>query len=69
MLAISTGHKGANVREVPPQIFINLLARHFEQARVLTMSSWAELIKTGCFKQMPPNFLNWWYMRVAAIAR
>ena len=66
---LPTGHKGSNVREIPPQLLITLLANHFQQTQILVMPSWADLVKTGCFKQMPPNFAGWWYTRAAAIAR
>ena len=66
---LSTGHKGSNVREVPPQLFIDTLAKHFETTRLFSIPEWTDLIKTGSLKQMPPNFTNWYYTRTASIVR
>ena len=69
MIGAATGHNGSNVREVPADAFVAHLARHLETARLIQAPSWADLCKTGCLKQMPPNFQNWWYTRAAAVAR
>ena len=69
MIGATTGHKGSNVREVPADLFVAHLARHLETARLIQAPTWADLCKTGCLKQMPPNFQNWWFTRAAAVAR
>lgn len=66
---IATGHKGANVREVPAQSFVDALAKHFEKANLLSTPEWADLVKTGSSKQMPPMNSNWFFVRSASIAR
>lgn len=69
MISIATGHKGSNVREVSPEAFTQRLAQYFENNKVLSAPKWADLVKTGCLNQMPPNFQNWWYIRSAAVCR
>lgn len=69
MIGTATGHKGSNVREVPADLFIAQLSKYLESNKVVPAPKWADLCKTGCLKQMPPNFSNWWYTRAAAIAR
>lgn len=69
MISIGTGHKGSNVREVSAAAFTERLAQYLENNKVLTAPKWADLVKTGCLMQMPPNFQNWWYLRAAAVCR
>lgn len=69
MIGAATGHKGGNVREVPADEFVATLAKHLETKRSITVPKWADLIKTGCQKEMVPTFQNWWFIRAAAIAR
>lgn len=67
--SLGTGHKGSNVREVNPQLFTERLAQYFQNNKTVEAPKWADLVKTGCLKQMPPNFQNWWYLRAAAVCR
>ena len=69
MIGAATGHKGANVREVPADAFISQLSAHIAKNKIVEAPKWADLVKTGCLKQMPPNETNWWYTRAASIAR
>jgi small subunit ribosomal protein S19e len=69
MTGSATGHKTANVREVPPDLFVQKLSKYLEGNHLITVPDWADLVKSGCLKQMPPSFSNWWYTRAASIAR
>ena len=69
MIGGKTGHKGTFVREVPAQVYVNALAKHFEESHVITAPEWADLVKTSYLKQMPPSNMNWWYVRAASVAR
>ena len=69
MIAIATGHKGSNVREVNPQLFNEKLAQFLQNSKKIEQPNWADLVKTGCLNQMPPNLTNWWYTRAAAVFR
>ena len=68
-IGTATGHNGANVREVPQEVYVTKLAAFLESSHVVEAPKWADLIKTGCLKQMPPNDANWWYTRAASVAR
>ena len=69
MIGGKTGHKGFSVKEVAADVFVNALAKHFEESHIIEAPEWADLVKTGCLFQMPPTQANWWYVRAAAIAR
>ena len=69
MIGGKTGHPGFHVREIAAAKYVNALAKHFEESKVIEAPAWAELVKTGYLKQMPPNNANWWYVRAASIAR
>ncbi|OHS96068.1 30S ribosomal protein S19e [Tritrichomonas foetus] len=69
MIGAATGHKGSNVREVCPALFTEKLAQFFQNNKTIEAPKWADLVKTGALKQMPPNFQNWWYTRAASICR
>jgi small subunit ribosomal protein S19e len=68
-LGTATGHKGAFVREVPADAFVVRLSKYLDTSQVVAAPSWADLVKTAAFHQMPPNFTNWWYTRAASIVR
>jgi len=69
MIGLKLGHKGRQVREVSAQIYINLLAKHLEDSKVVEAPSWSDLVKLACFNEMPPAAQNWWFVRVASVAR
>lgn len=69
MIGSATGNKGVNVREVSAEVFVDKLAHHLENNKLITAPKWADLVKSGCLAQMPPNYQNWWYIRAASIAR
>ena len=69
MIGAATRSKGVNVRDVAANIFIETLSKFFETNHLCEAPKWADLVKTGHLKQMPPCFINWWYTRAAAVAR
>lgn len=69
MIGTATGNKGANVRDVPQDVLVAKLAAFLQSSNIVEAPKWADLIKTGCLKQMPPNDVNWWYTRAASIVR
>ena len=68
-MIVATGHKGSNVREVNPQVFTERLSQYFQNSKKIEQPNWADLVKTGCLNQMPPNLQNGWYTRAAAVCR
>ena len=69
MIGGKTGHPGFHVREIAAAKYVNALAKHLEESHVIEAPKWAELVKTGYLKQMPPSNANWWYVRAASVAR
>ncbi|MEM1695479.1 MAG: 30S ribosomal protein S19e [Desulfurococcaceae archaeon] len=56
--------------EVPADRFINKLASYLrENVPEVKPLPWALFVKTGCFKEKPPEDPNWWYYRAASILR
>jgi len=35
----------------------------------MKLPEWVDVVKTGCFKELPPNHMDWLYQRMAAVIR
>lgn len=56
--------------EVPAYKLISRLATYIrENIPEVKQPNWALFVKTGCFKEKPPQDPNWWYIRAASILR
>lgn len=56
--------------EVPADILIQRLANYIkENIPEVKPPSWARFVKTGSFKERPPENIDWWYYRAASILR
>lgn len=60
---------GASVRDVDPHKFINAYAAHLKRSGKVTLPAWVDLVKTSCAKELAPYNPDWFYVRVASIAR
>lgn len=60
---------GVTVRDVDAQKFINAYAAHLKRSGKITVPAWADLVKTSCAKEMAPYNQDWFYVRVASVAR
>merc|ERR1719498_665807 len=58
-----------NAKSVPADILIRDYSRHLQELGEIKMPLWVNHIKTGKRKQMPPQEKNWFYTRIASIAR
>ncbi|MEM0044186.1 MAG: 30S ribosomal protein S19e [Sulfolobales archaeon] len=58
-------------REVPADILIRSLAEKLKKdfGEIITPPYWAIFVKTGVFKEKPPQEPDWWYIRAASILR
>lgn len=65
----ATGRKAAVVKDVDPQKFIQVLAENFKASGKYTVPSYVEYIKTGFQRQLAPQDPDWFYTRMAAVAR
>eukprot|EP00954_Amorphochlora_amoebiformis_P030748 1395158-Amorphochlora_amoeboformis.AAC.1 len=61
--------RGATVKDVPAETFINALAAHFKETAQMEIPDYAEYIKTASFKELAPYDPDWYYIRAASIAR
>ncbi|KIZ07512.1 40S ribosomal protein S19-1 [Monoraphidium neglectum] len=57
------------VKEVPAEDFIKAYAAHLKSTDKLQIPDWVDVVKTACFKELPPLDRDWYYIRAAAIAR
>ncbi len=59
-----------NVRYIPPQVFIEELARYLkENVKEVRPPEWANFVKTGSHKERVPDDPDWWYKRCASLLR
>ncbi|MDI6806783.1 MAG: 30S ribosomal protein S19e [Candidatus Aenigmarchaeota archaeon] len=57
------------VREVEPQKFINRLKEELKQIKDISQPEWSYFLKSGVHRERPPEQLDFWYIRAAAILR
>ena len=59
-----------SVRDVPPDRFIEALAKYLkENVREVRPPEWAAYVKTGSHVERAPHNPDWWYIRAASILR
>lgn len=58
-----------NVKDVPADVFNLALADILKREKKFEFPRWAEHVKTGCNREMPPTQENWYFIRAAAILR
>eukprot|EP00187_Rhodella_violacea_P007312 CAMPEP_0174892698 /NCGR_PEP_ID=MMETSP0167-20121228/7617_1 /TAXON_ID=38298 /ORGANISM="Rhodella maculata, Strain CCMP736" /LENGTH=148 /DNA_ID=CAMNT_0016131279 /DNA_START=84 /DNA_END=530 /DNA_ORIENTATION=- len=57
------------VRDVAPADFITSYAAHLKRAGNLELPKWVDYAKTANFKELAPYDPDWYYVRVASVAR
>lgn len=57
------------VKDVAAPNFITAYAAYLKRSGKLEVPKWADLVKTGTYKELAPYDPDWFYTRVAAIAR
>jgi len=60
---------GATVKDVPAGEFIAALAAHFKKSAKIEVPEWADIVKTGTFKELCPQDPDWYFVRAASLAR
>eukprot|EP01080_Neovahlkampfia_damariscottae_P010533 gene10533-3054_t len=61
--------KSVNVKDVDGSKFVVAFAAHLKKQGQLQLPKWVDLVKTGNHKELPPSNPDWFYVRVAAVAR
>ena len=57
------------VFDIPADLLIAKVADELRNESVIKAPEWAEFVKTGVHKEMPPENPDWWYVRSAAVLR
>jgi len=57
------------VRDISADEFIAAYSSHLKRSGKLEVPNWADIVKTGAYKELAPYDPDWFYVRAAAIAR
>ncbi|TGZ84349.1 ribosomal protein S19e [Ascodesmis nigricans] len=57
------------VRDVDAQKFIDAYAAFLKRQGKLPVPGWVDTVKTGSNRELPPQSMDWYYIRAASVAR
>eukprot|EP00270_Netrium_digitus_P011580 TRINITY_DN36_c0_g1_i1.p1 TRINITY_DN36_c0_g1~~TRINITY_DN36_c0_g1_i1.p1 ORF type:complete len:170 (+),score=33.03 TRINITY_DN36_c0_g1_i1:55-510(+) len=57
------------VKDVSSHAFVKAYAAHLKRTGKIEVPTWADLVKTGTFKELAPYDPDWYYVRAASMAR
>eukprot|EP00392_Amoebophrya_sp_AT5.2_P010091 g10144.t1 len=57
------------VKDVKAQKFITAFAKHMKRQGKFELPKWADVVKTGVSRELPPMDQDWLYIRAASVAR
>merc|ERR1712166_740383 len=60
---------GISVSDVDAQKFIEAYSAFLKRQGKLPIPGWVDTVKTGPAKELPPQSIDWFYVRAASIAR
>ncbi|KAJ5075705.1 40S ribosomal protein S19 [Anaeramoeba ignava] len=60
---------GFGVKDVSAAKFIAVYSQHLKNSGQIQLPKWVSLVKTNKAKELPPNDPDWFYIRLASIAR
>ncbi|KAL8629231.1 hypothetical protein Q9189_005082 [Teloschistes chrysophthalmus] len=60
---------GVSVRDVDAQKFVEAYAAFLKRQGKLPVPGWVDTVKTSPAKELPPQSIDWYYTRAAAVAR
>ncbi|KAK7936729.1 40S ribosomal protein S19 [Apiospora hydei] len=60
---------GITVRDVDAQKFIMNYSSFLKRQGKLPIPGWVDTVKTGPSRELPPQDIDWFYVRAAAVAR
>jgi small subunit ribosomal protein S19e len=60
---------GVTVKDVNSHAFVKAYAAYLKRTGKLDVPKWVDIVKTGTAKELAPLDPDWFYIRVAAIAR
>merc|ERR1712230_234419 len=62
-------NRGTTVKDVAAHDFVIAYAAHLKRTGKVEVPKWADLVKTGRFKELAPYDPDWYYIRAASMAR
>ncbi|KAF2093705.1 40S ribosomal protein S19 [Rhizodiscina lignyota] len=60
---------GVSVRDVPADKFIEAYAAFLKRQGKLPIPGWVDTVKTSNSNELPPQSIDWFYIRAASVAR
>ncbi|CAI5471859.1 unnamed protein product [Closterium sp. Yama58-4] len=60
---------GTTVKDVSPHAFVKAYAAHLKRTGKIEVPTWADIVKTGTYKELAPYDPDWYYIRAASMAR
>lgn len=57
------------MKDVPAAEFINVYADHLKRLGQVELPTWVDTVKTSSSRELAPNDQDWFYVRMASIAR
>merc|ERR1712217_352839 len=63
------GKTVVSVKDVEAAKFIESFAQHLKRQGRFEIPKWADVVKTGKAKELPPNDPDWLYVRTASMVR
>lgn len=57
------------VYDVPPGELVKLAAEKLKKNKAIRMPRWAMDVKKGTSKELPPQDMDWWWVRCASVLR
>ena len=61
--------RGVSLKDVPAQEFITAYAKYLKKSGNIELPKWVDIVKTGINKSLPPSNPDWFFVRIAALAR
>merc|ERR1711936_1364954 len=61
--------QGVTLKDVSAEAFIKGFAAHVKRSGKVELPSWHNIVKTGHYKELAPYDEDWYYIRLASIAR
>eukprot|EP01110_Echinostelium_bisporum_P002135 TRINITY_DN15125_c0_g1_i1.p1 TRINITY_DN15125_c0_g1~~TRINITY_DN15125_c0_g1_i1.p1 ORF type:complete len:154 (-),score=62.09 TRINITY_DN15125_c0_g1_i1:262-723(-) len=61
--------RGVTLRDVAAQDFIEAYSKYLKKSGNIELPKWVDICKTTHGKELPPANADWFYVRIAALAR
>mmetsp|Transcript_53591 Transcript_53591/g.107395 ORF Transcript_53591/g.107395 Transcript_53591/m.107395 type:complete len:89 (+) Transcript_53591:1923-2189(+) len=57
------------IKDIPSSLFIQAYAKFLRKSGQIEVPSWLDMVKTGPNKAYSPKDTNWFFIRLASLAR